>query len=375
MRNIIKNSLVALFFSVLIVPSVMASQNNFHYQLQKTNYSKLKQLKNSYIVIDIDDSELTKQQIESLKNNWNIVLSYLSIWEAEDYRDYWQKWWKVWNPEFLDKENRDWPGNYKVKYWNSDWQDIIINKAEKIKETWYDWVYLDIIDAYYYYEEKGRETAAFEMIDFVKKIKDKTKFLVFWQNALDLVDYPEYLDTIDWVWVEDLLTNGNKKQNNTEIEYRENFLNKVIEADKKVLSVDYATKNNLICNYYNYTEEKWYISSVFNRNLSISSAKKCVNNNNSDFSQKTEKEKRQEYYVERKRAYEKYKEDLAEITQEYQDDVIELNEKQQLEKEQLADRQKLERSEIKEKQNKKKEELQKALASFLSELKNKYFWK
>jgi hypothetical protein len=213
------------------------------------------------------------------------------------------------------------------------------------------------------------------MIDFVKKIKDKTKFLVFWQNALDLVDYPEYLDTIDWVWVEDLLTNGNKKQNNTEIEYRENFLNKVIEADKKVLSVDYATKNNLICNYYNYTEEKWYISSVFNRNLSISSAKKCVNNNNSDFSQKTEKEKRQEYYVERKRAYEKYKEDLAEITQEYQDDVIELNEKQQLEKEQLADRQKLERSEIKEKQNKKKEELQKALASFLSELKNKYFWK
>ena len=57
--------------------------------------------------------------------------------------------WKTNNP--------NWAGNYKVKYWNSDWQNIIYGNdnsyLKKIINTNFDGVYLDIIDAFEYYEQ------------------------------------------------------------------------------------------------------------------------------------------------------------------------------------------------------------------------------
>ncbi len=72
--------------------------------------------------------------IESIKNENKIVISYLSIGEAEDYRFYWNNSWLLHLPEWLDAENLDWPGNYKVKYWMPGWQQYI-------------YAYLDIIIA------------------------------------------------------------------------------------------------------------------------------------------------------------------------------------------------------------------------------------
>jgi cysteinyl-tRNA synthetase, unknown class len=54
----------------------------------------------------------------------------------------------------LDKENPNWPGNYKVKYWHSDWQNIILDYTRRIGEAGLDGAYLDIIDAFAYYESK-----------------------------------------------------------------------------------------------------------------------------------------------------------------------------------------------------------------------------
>jgi len=81
----------------------------------------------------------------------------MSIGEAEDYRYYWQSNWTVGNPSWLESENPDWKGNYKVKYWHQEWKDIIYGTAdsylEKIINANFDGVYLDIIDAFEYYEE------------------------------------------------------------------------------------------------------------------------------------------------------------------------------------------------------------------------------
>jgi cysteinyl-tRNA synthetase len=56
----------------------------------------------------------------------------------------------------MDAENPDWPGNYKVKYWETDWQNIIYKNSDsylnKILTAGFDGVYLDIIDAFEYYE-------------------------------------------------------------------------------------------------------------------------------------------------------------------------------------------------------------------------------
>jgi cysteinyl-tRNA synthetase len=86
------------------------------------------------------------------------VFCYLSIGEAEDYRYYWQPDWNNNKPDWLGAENPDWAGNYKVKYWHKSWQDIIYGNnhsyLQKILDAGFNGVYLDIIDAFEYFEEK-----------------------------------------------------------------------------------------------------------------------------------------------------------------------------------------------------------------------------
>ena len=80
----------------------------------------------------------------------------MSIGEAEDYRYYWESDWDNNPPEWIAFENADWPGNYVVKYWNKDWQNIIFGNKnsylKKILDAGFDGVYLDIIDAFEYFE-------------------------------------------------------------------------------------------------------------------------------------------------------------------------------------------------------------------------------
>jgi len=80
----------------------------------------------------------------------------MSIGEAEDYRYYWKAEWKTNPPSWLAEENPNWPGNYKVRYWNEDWQNIIYGNNDsylrKILDAGFDGVYLDIIDAFEYFE-------------------------------------------------------------------------------------------------------------------------------------------------------------------------------------------------------------------------------
>ncbi|EKD41251.1 MAG: hypothetical protein ACD_73C00791G0003 [uncultured bacterium] len=122
--------------------------------LQATNYDAL--------IIDLyyDEDALTSDEVETLKVKDNggqrLVICYMSIGEAEDYRFYWDSSWAVGSPDWIAEENVDFPGNFKVQYWNNDWQSIIYGSAEayldKILEAGFDGVYLDLIDAYEYFE-------------------------------------------------------------------------------------------------------------------------------------------------------------------------------------------------------------------------------
>lgn len=105
--------------------------------------------------------EFTKDELSSLKlkNNGGarLVIAYMSIGEAEDYRYYWRSGWAKDKPSWLADENPDWEGNYKVRYWEKEWQDIIYGNDDsylgKILHAGFDGVYLDIIDAFEYFEE------------------------------------------------------------------------------------------------------------------------------------------------------------------------------------------------------------------------------
>ena len=142
-------------FLYLIDPGNFASKEVFLQALEVTNYD--------LIIMDLffdENISYTHEEIARLKSKQNggsrLVVCYMSIGEAEDYRYYWESSWNQNKPEWLDKENPDWEGNYKVKYWNPEWQSIIYGNDEsylkKILDAGFDGVYLDIIDAYEYYE-------------------------------------------------------------------------------------------------------------------------------------------------------------------------------------------------------------------------------
>jgi len=147
----------------------LSEAKNFLYLINGEKYSTKQDFINSvsntnYDVILMDlyqnGEKFTSDEIEQLKVKRNggrrLVICYMSIGEAENYRYYWQSDWKPGNPSWLAEENPDWKGNYKVKYWDSDWQHIIYGNNDsylkKILDTGFDGVYLDIIDAYEYFE-------------------------------------------------------------------------------------------------------------------------------------------------------------------------------------------------------------------------------
>lgn len=141
-------------FLYLINPDQYQTKEDFLNDLRQTNFDVL--------IIDLffNEEALTKADVESLKTKANggkrLVICYMSIGEAEDYRYYWQADWKKHKPDWLYKENPQWKGNYKVKYWMKDWQDIIYGNdnsyLKKIIDAGFDGVYLDIIDAFEYFE-------------------------------------------------------------------------------------------------------------------------------------------------------------------------------------------------------------------------------
>lgn len=142
-------------FLYLINPENYNSKSDFIDAISSTNYDLL--------IMDLffkDDSEFTAAEINELKIKANggkrLVVSYMSTGEAEDYRYYWQSSWAPNNPAWLDAENPEWAGNFKVKYWEEEWQAIIYGDQDsylqKIIDAGFDGVYLDLIEAYEYYE-------------------------------------------------------------------------------------------------------------------------------------------------------------------------------------------------------------------------------
>lgn len=245
---------------------------------------------------DLQAGRWTKDEICEIRKakKGRVVLAYLSIGEAENYREYWNKEWDknedgipdCGAPSFLEKENPDWNGNYKVKYWNKVWQEIILNEVEKIIQQDFDGLYLDIVDAFEYFEydpktdryfdrTKNKETKQSyreDMLDFVAKIAKiarakKKDFLIVPQNAVQLLEIKEYLKLIDAIGVEDMFTDGDKTQNKEDIDYRMAFLNRMKKAKKPIFLIEYCKEKRLQDRVRREAEKNGFILLVTNREL------------------------------------------------------------------------------------------------------------
>jgi cysteinyl-tRNA synthetase len=147
-------------FVYLLDPSGFQTRVGYLDALRSTSYDML--------LIDAfyEDVTLTGEEVSALESKADggsrLVIAYMSIGEAEDYRYYWKPEWDVTPPSWLVEENPDWPGNYKVRYWDPEWQSIIYGTDDsylgRILAAGFDGVYLDIIDAFEYFEEPSART-------------------------------------------------------------------------------------------------------------------------------------------------------------------------------------------------------------------------
>jgi cysteinyl-tRNA synthetase, unknown class len=159
-----------------------------------------------------------------------IVLCYLSIGEAENYRYYWKPSWNTRPPDWLGAENASWKGNFEVHFWKPAWQRTffdpnppdqswlervkrifappLVPYLDRIIEAGFDGVYLDRVDAYEKVAE-GRPQGRQEMVDFVSGLASYAKtrrpgFMVVPQNGEELLADGRYRAAIDGVAKEDL---------------------------------------------------------------------------------------------------------------------------------------------------------------------------
>ena len=187
------------------------------------------------------------------------VIAYLSIGEAEDYRTYWQSSWKTNPPAFLLGENPEWKGNFRVKYWQADWQKIILADVDKIMAAGFDGVYLDIVDGFETFEQNGndfiddrpnpetKQSYRRDMVDWVKSVaararKTNSAAIIIPQNGTQLFAHADFLAAVDAVGIEDLFTNGDKLQKAADTKYRVKTLAPMLAAHEPVLDIEYPKR-------------------------------------------------------------------------------------------------------------------------------------
>ena len=186
---------------------------NWFYQLQDVNPTDVALIHSDIKVIDPFNDNMQRWSLSEVAFMrafpYTKMLAYLSIGEAEDYREYWEKSWNDgYRPKWLDEENPDWPGNFKVKYWHPEWQHLMLKQIDKIIDQGFDGVYLDTIDAYEYYEGQIKDSAR-DMVDFVKAIaayarRRRPGFWIVPQNGEGLLHSSAYVDTINAIGKEDV---------------------------------------------------------------------------------------------------------------------------------------------------------------------------
>ena len=245
--------------------------DDFAYWLQDIDNETVRNSKYDLMIIDYSSNsnetgEFSAQDINYMKSSGDarkLLIAYISIGEAENYRFYWNESWVKNNdgfpdagaPSWLDVENPEWSGNYKVKFWMIEWQHVIFQYLDRIINASFDGIYMDIIDAYEYYENITSHSD-WKMINFVANISNYVKstvssnFIVFVQNADELLKNNTYINCIDGIGREDLFYMDNSPTSKVEQENAISNLNLARSINKTVLIIDYPQSYSLKLDFY-----------------------------------------------------------------------------------------------------------------------------
>ncbi len=250
---------------------------------------------------------LTQKLSQKPDGTERILLAYIDIGQAEDYRNYWGSDWTAptadlpGNPDFLITIDPDgWSGNYPVAYWDPRWQQLWLDDNGIIAELvrfGFTGVYLDWVEAYD--ETKVRERAhtegintELEMMKFIDEIRKKGKsidtgFLVVSQNAPYLLDadpvyYTSLIDALatedtwyyglgDSDWDDDDagdLTGGERQADDYSTENRIAQNKKYLDLGIPVFTIDYCISEKNAKKVYKDSRKNGFIPLVSRVSLS-----------------------------------------------------------------------------------------------------------
>jgi len=207
-----------------------------------------------------------------------VMLAYISIGEAENYRYYWQESWLKNRPVWLEPENPDWPGNYLVQYWHPDWQAILFGNpnayVDRVLAAGFDGVYLDGADKFAQWKRR-RPAAAGEMVELIGAIAayaraQRPDFLIVPQNGDGLLGDPKFAQMIDGIGREDLLYSENEPdQRNSPRSIADSVrrLRPLAAAGKPILVVEYTTDPELAASLLREIKELGYVGYIAGREL------------------------------------------------------------------------------------------------------------
>jgi cysteinyl-tRNA synthetase, unknown class len=248
------------------------------YQLNGIKLEELQQSPYDLLVVDATtglaaERPFKREETERLKKKPDgsprLVVSYLSVGEAEDYRpEYFSKEYMEEDaPSWLMQENKDWKGNRIIKFCEDGWQKTILGDEHgksvyggdessplyRLMDLGFDGVYLDRVDVY---EDVAKQcpNAEERMVDFVVRLaaharKRNPHFMVILQNAEDLLKHPRLVKALDAVAKESLFhgwgggdgSNGAAANGAESVRWSVERLALMKKAGRPVFVVDYPS--------------------------------------------------------------------------------------------------------------------------------------
>ncbi len=289
---------------------LLGGVRSWGYQLQGLEIAKAAQSNHDLLVIDEDfeGRRRTSRRVDTMRalkalkrkpdGTRRLVLAYLSIGEAEDYRSYWDRKWVATTlaappksaretdtavlstpaqagpliknastrplteptasaPPWLGVESSDWRGNYHIRYWDDGWQSFILGSEnaalDRIIAAGFDGVYLDRADAFLYWLNE-RPSARQDMTDLIERISERARtlspgFIIVMQNAEELLGQHRIRKALDAVAKEDLLfgVDGPSKPNSgSDIASSVRLLKKAHASGLPVLVVEYLNESKAV---------------------------------------------------------------------------------------------------------------------------------
>jgi len=124
--------------------------------------SMIRAIENSYfdlVIIDLffQDKAFSPADLERMRKKPSgaprLLIAYMSIGSAENYRYYWKSGWKLHHPKWLQKRYDGYEDEFWVDFTHPEWQAIIYGNdssyLHRIIDAGFDGVYLDNVEAYY----------------------------------------------------------------------------------------------------------------------------------------------------------------------------------------------------------------------------------